>query len=133
VLAIQTGLAAIAALALPAMALGGALLVCCWYLLLAGPRARHRADPAGNRDIRFCRSLDVVGANWSPNLMPANAISVWMMGLWRTGSMNPRLDCAALPAGGGLLRGSLGRGLDALTLVKMRQKRWDTPFKATAD
>ena len=58
VLAIQTGLAALAALALPAMALGGALL----GVLLVPSGHVTGADPRWYRNIGLCCGIDLAGA-----------------------------------------------------------------------
>ena len=117
VLAIQTGLAALAALALPAMALGGALLGVLLVLLLAGPRGTSLAlILAGIAISAFAAALTSLVLNLSPNPYAANEIVFWMMGSLADRSMTHVWIAMPFLLGGGVLLATLGRGLDALTL-----------------
>ena len=117
VLAIQTGLAALAALALPAMALGGALMGVLLVLLLAGPRGTSLAlILAGIAISAFAAALTSLVLNLSPNPYAANEIVFWMMGSLADRSMTHVWIAMPFLLGGGVLLATLGRGLDALTL-----------------
>jgi len=117
VLSIQTGLAAAVALALPMMALGGALIGVLLVLLLAGPRGSSLTlILAGIAISAFAGALTSLVLNLSPNPYAASEIVFWMMGSLADRSMVHVWIALPLILVGGLLLASLPRGLDALTL-----------------
>lgn len=117
VLSIQTGLAATIALALPMMALGGALIGVLLVLLLAGPRGSSLTlILAGIAISAFAGALTSLVLNLSPNPYAASEIVFWMMGSLADRSMVHVWIALPLIVAGGLLLASLPRGLDALTL-----------------
>ena len=117
VLSIQTGLAAAIALALPMMALGGALIGVLLVLLLAGPRGSSLTlILAGIAISAFAGALTSLVLNLSPNPYAASEIVFWMMGSLADRSMVHVWIALPLIVAGGLLLASLPRGLDALTL-----------------
>ena len=103
--------------ALPAMALGGALLGVLLVLLLAGPRGTSLAlILAGIAISAFAAALTSLVLNLSPNPYAANEIVFWMMGSLADRSMTHVWIAMPFLLGGGVLLATLGRGLDALTL-----------------
>lgn len=117
VLAIQTGLAAAMALALPVMALGGALVGVFLVLLLAGPRGSSLTlILAGIAISAFAGALTSLVLNLSPNPYAASEIVFWMMGSLADRSMVHVWIALPLVVIGALMLASLSRGLDALTL-----------------
>lgn len=117
VLAIQTGLAAAMALALPVMALGGALVGVFLVLLLAGPRGSSLTlILAGIAISAFAGALTSLVLNLSPNPYAASEIVFWMMGSLADRSMVHVWIALPLIVIGALMLASLSRGLDALTL-----------------
>jgi iron complex transport system permease protein len=117
VLAIQTGLAASVAFALPAMALLGALIGVLLVIALAGPRGSSLTlILAGIAISALAAALTSLVLNLSPNPFAANEIVFWMMGSLADRSMDHVWIAAPfMVVGCGVLL-SLGRGLDALTL-----------------
>ncbi len=117
VLSIQTGLAAAIALALPLMALGGALGGVLLVLLLAGPRGSSLTlILAGIAISAFAGALTSLVLNLSPNPYAASEIIFWMMGSLADRSMVHVWIAAPLIVAGAALLATLARGLDALTL-----------------
>lgn len=117
VIALQTGLAAAYALALPLMALAGAVIAVVLIVALAGPRGTALTlILAGVAISAFAGALTSLVLNLSPNPYAAADIVFWMMGSLSDRSMvQVWLALPFMLVGGALLLG-LGRGLDALTL-----------------
>jgi iron complex transport system permease protein len=117
VISIQTGLAAAFFLALPLMALVGALTGVLLVLLLAGPRGSSLAlILAGIAISAFAGALTSLVLNLSPNPYAASEIVFWMMGSLADRSMlHVWISLPLIVLGAGLLA-TLSRGLDALTL-----------------
>lgn len=117
VLALQTGLAAAAPLALPALALGGAALSTGLVIALAGPRGGSLAlILAGIAVSALAGALTSLVLNLSPNPYAAAEIVFWTLGSLSDRSWAHVL--VALPftlAGWALLLGTR-RALSALTL-----------------
>lgn len=117
VLSIQTGMAAAMALALPVMALGGALVGVFLVLLLAGPRGSSLTlILAGIAISAFAGALTSLVLNLSPNPYAASEIIFWMMGSLADRSMVHVWIALPLIVLGSALLATLSRGLDALTL-----------------
>ncbi len=117
VLSIQMGLAAAMALALPMMALGGALVGVVLVLLLAGPRGSSLTlILAGIAISAFAGALTSLVLNLSPNPYAASEIIFWMMGSLADRSMVHVWIALPLIVIGAVLLSTLSRGLDALTL-----------------
>ncbi len=117
VIALQTGIAALFALALPLMALVFALTAVGLLLLLAGPRgASLTLILAGIAISALAGALTSLVLNLSPNPYAASEIVFWLMGSVADRSMaHVTLALPVMVVGWGLLA-TLGRGLDALTL-----------------
>ena len=117
VLSIQTGLAATMVLALPMMALAGALVGVLLVLVLAGPRGSSLTlILAGIAISAFAGALTSLVLNLSPNPYAASEIIFWMMGSLADRSMIHVWIALPLIITGSLLLSTLSRGLDALTL-----------------
>ncbi|WP_316013237.1 iron ABC transporter permease [Roseobacter sp. HKCCA0434] len=117
VIAIQTGLAAAVALALPAMALGGAAVGVMLVMALAGPRGSSLTlILAGIAISAMVAALTSLVLNLSPNPFAANEIVFWMMGSLADRSMTHVWIALPFMAVGWAMLATLGRGLDALTL-----------------
>ena len=117
VLSLQTGFAAAFALALPLSALAAALVGVLLVLLLAGPRgASMTLILAGIAISALAGALISLVLNLSPNPYAANEIVFWMMGSLADRSMLHVILALPVMALGWVLLGTLGRGLDALTL-----------------
>ena len=117
VLAIQTGLAAAFAFALPVAALAGALVGVLMVLLLAGPRGSSLTlILAGIAISALAAALTALVLNLSPNPFAANEIVFWMMGSLANRSMVHVWISLPLIVVGVLMLLTLSRGLDALTL-----------------
>ena len=117
VLAIQTGLAAAFALALPAAALLGALVGVVLVTMLAGPGAASLAlILAGIAVSALAGALTSLVLNLSPNPYAANEIVFWMMGSLADRSMLHVWVALPFMVVGWALLASTGRGLQALTL-----------------
>ena len=117
VLALQTGLAHVAAIALPGAALAGALAGVVLVMALAGPRGSSLTlILAGIAISSLAGALTALVLNLSPNPYAANEIVFWMMGSLADRSMvHVWIALPPILAGGAMLA-TLGRGLDALTL-----------------
>ncbi len=117
VIALQAGLAAAWAPALPLMALGFAGGAVALLFLLAGPRGGALAlILAGIALSALAGALVALVLNLSPNPFAAMEIVFWMMGSLADRSMlHVWLALPFMVLGAGLLAGT-GRGLDALTL-----------------
>ena len=134
VLALQTGLAASFAPALPLAALSGAAGSVLLILLLAGPRGGALAlILAGIAISALTGSLTSLVLNLSPNPFAAMEIVYWMMGSLADRSMTHVWLAGPLILAGVAALMTLGRGLDALTLgedaaqsmgVNLARLRW---------
>jgi len=117
VIALQTGLAAAHALALPGLALAGALVAVLLLLVLAGPRGGALTlILAGIALSSLAGALTALVLNLSPNPYAAADIVFWMMGSLADRSFTHVWLALPLTLLGWLLIAGLGRGLDALTL-----------------
>ena len=117
VAALQTGLSAAFALALPLMALLFALGAVALILLLAGPRGGSLTlILAGIAVSAMASALTSLVLNLSPSPYAAGEIVFWMMGSLADRSMTHVWLAAPLMLAGGVALLTLGRGLDALTL-----------------
>jgi len=117
VLAIQTGLVAAFAFALPVAALAGALVGVLMVLLLAGPRGSSLTLVlAGIAISALAGAMTALVLNLSPNPFAVNEIVFWMMGSLANRSMVHVWIALPLIIVGVLMLLTLSRGLDALTL-----------------
>ena len=117
VIALQTGLAAAFALALPLTALLFALGAVGLILLLAGPRGGSLTlILAGIAVSALAGALTSLALNLSSNPYATFEIVFWMMGSLADRSLSHLALAAPLIALGGATLLTLGRGLDALTL-----------------
>lgn len=117
VLAIQTGLAAAVAFALPLAALSGALVGVFLVLALAGPRGSSLTlILAGIAISALAAAFTSLVLNLSPNPFAANEIVFWMMGSLADRSMLHVWIALPLMVIGAVLLATMARGLDALTL-----------------
>lgn len=116
VIALQTGLAASFALALPLAALLGALIGVAAILFLAGRGGTLALILAGIALSALASALTSLVLNLSPNPFAAQDIVFWMMGSLADCSFTHVAIAAPFMAVGGLLLARTGRGLDALTL-----------------
>lgn len=117
VLALQSGLAGAFTLALPLSALTAALLSVGVILLLAGPRGSSLTlILAGIAISALASALTSLVLNLSPNPFAAAEIVFWMLGSLSDRSFDHVWIALPVMLVGWLLLGTLGRGLDALTL-----------------
>lgn len=117
VIALQTGLVAAFALALPLAALLGAGGSVVLILLLSGPRGGALAlILAGVAISALAGALTSLVLNLSPNPFAAAEIVYWMMGSLLDRSMVHVAVAAPFMLAGMAALLTLGRGLDALTL-----------------
>jgi iron complex transport system permease protein len=117
VLALQLGLTAIFALALPLMALGFAVGAVLLLLALAGPRGGSLTlILAGIAVSALAGAFTSLVLNLSPNPYAASEIVFWLMGSLADRSMTHVTLALPVMAVGWALLLPLGRGLDALTL-----------------
>lgn len=117
VLALQTGVAGMFALALPLAALVGAGVSVLLILALAGPRGGALAlILAGVAISALAAAATSLVLNLSPNPFAAMEIVYWMMGSLSDRSMDHVWLAAPFMAVGLGLLLSVGKGLDALTL-----------------
>ena len=117
VLALQTGLATLFALALPLSALAGAAIAVLLILGLAGPRGGALAlILAGVAISALAAALTSLVLNLSPNPFAAMEIVYWMMGSLADRSMDHVWLAAPFMLLGLAMLLSLGRSFDALTL-----------------
>ncbi|ETD86733.1 FecCD family ABC transporter permease [Rhodobacter capsulatus] len=116
VIALQTGLAASFALALPLAALLGALIGVGAILFLAGRGGTLALILAGIALSALASALTSLVLNLSPNPFAAQDIVFWMMGSLADCSFTHVAIAAPFMAAGGLLLARTGPGLDALTL-----------------
>lgn len=117
VIAIYTGLSALMPLALPLMALGGALCAVLVVRLMAGADARPLSVIlAGVAVSTFAGAMTSLALNLSPNPFAAMEIMFWMLGSLTDRSMIHVWLAAPFMVFGWLMLASLGRALDALTL-----------------
>ncbi|PZO68246.1 MAG: ABC transporter permease [Paracoccus denitrificans] len=117
VIALQTGIAASFALALPAAALAGAGVSVALIFLLAGPGGGSLGlILSGVAISALTAALTALVLNLSPNPFAASEIVFWMMGSLTDRSwLHVWVAAPFMLAGAALLWGT-GRGLDALTL-----------------
>ena len=117
VLALQTGLAGLFALALPLSALAGAGVAVLLILGLAGPRGGALAlILAGVAISALAAALTSLVLNLSPNPFAAMEIVYWMMGSLADRSMDHVWLAAPFMVLGLAMLLSLGRSFDALSL-----------------
>ncbi len=117
VLALQTGLAATFALALPLAALTAALASVGLILLLAGPRGSSLTlILAGIAISALAAALTSLVLNLSPNPFAAAEIVFWMLGSLSDRSFDHVWIALPFMLAGWVMLASMGRGLDALTL-----------------
>lgn len=117
VIAIQTGFAASVAFGLPIAALTGALAAVLLVMALAGPRGTSLTlILAGIAVSALAAALTSLVLNLSSNPFAASEIVFWMMGSLEDRSMAHVWLALPFMVVGGALIGTLGRGLDALTL-----------------
>jgi len=117
VTALQTGLVAAFALALPLAALTMAAAATGLILLLAGPRGGSLTlILAGIAVSAFAGALTSLVLNLSPNPYAASEIVFWLMGSVADRSLSHVWLAAPLMLVGWGMLATLGRGLDALTL-----------------
>lgn len=117
VIAIYSGLSAAFALALPLMALAGAVIAVLAIIGLAG---RHGGSLtlilAGIAISALAGALTSLALNLSPNPFAALEIVFWLLGSLTDRSMTHVWLAAPFMVLGWFLLAGLGRGLDALTL-----------------
>ncbi|MBT8460619.1 MAG: iron ABC transporter permease [Boseongicola sp.] len=117
VIALQTGLAAAFALALPLFALVGAGIAVGLLLVLAGPRGTSLVlILAGIAISALAAAATSLVLNLSPNPFAASEIIFWLMGSLADRSWTHVWLAGPLILIGGLVLFLTGRGLDALTL-----------------
>ena len=145
VVAIHTGLAAAFALALPLMALGGALVAVAAVQAMAGGQGVGGSGAgargggaltlilAGVAVTALAGALTALALNFSPNPFAALEIVFWMLGSLADRSMLHVQLAAPFMLAGWLMLARLGRALDALTLgedsaaslgVNLARTRW---------
>lgn len=117
VIALQTGIAAAFALALPMFALIGAGVAVALLLLLAGPRGSSLVlILAGIAISALAAAATALVLNLSPNPFATAEIVFWLMGSLADRSWTHVWLAGPLIVFGGTLLFYTGRGLDALTL-----------------
>ena len=117
VLAIYTGLAAALPLALPLLALGGALVAVAVVFAMAGARGgAMTVILAGIAVSSLAGALVSLVLNLSPNPFAALEIVFWMLGSLADRSMQHLALAAPFMLAGWAMLAFVGRGLDALTL-----------------
>ncbi|MBK5910707.1 ABC transporter permease [Rhodothalassium salexigens] len=116
VLAIYTGLSAQFALALPLMALGGALVAVMAVQAMAGRGGSITLILAGIAVSAFASALTSLALNLSPNPFAALEVVFWMLGSLADRSMVHVQLAAPFMVAGWIMLGSLGRALDALSV-----------------
>ena len=117
VIALQTGIAAAFALALPAFALIGAGVAVSLLLLLAGPRGSSLVlILAGIAISALAAAGTSLVLNLSPNPFAVAEIMFWLMGSLADRSWTHVWLAAPLILVGGVVLLLTGQGLDALTL-----------------
>lgn len=117
VAAIYTGLSAMFPLALPLMALAGAVLAVIIVLGLAGAHGGSLTlILAGIAVTSFAGALTSLALNLAPNPFAALEIVFWLLGSLTDRSMTHVWLAAPFMLAGWALLATLGRGLDALTL-----------------
>lgn len=117
VLAIYTGLAAIAPLSLPILALLAAIVAVLVVRMLAGSRSDVATlILAGVAVTSFAGAMTALALNLSPNPFAALEIVFWMLGSLADRSMADVWLTAPFMLAGWVMIAGLGRALDALTL-----------------
>ncbi len=117
VLAIYSGLSAAFMLALPLMALVGAVLAVVVVQAMAGARGNSLLIIlAGIAVTSFAGAMTSLALNLSPNPFAALEIMFWMLGSLTDRSMTHVWLAGPFMLVGWAMLGSLGRPLDALTL-----------------
>jgi len=117
VVAIYSGAAAAFALALPLLALVGAMLGVLGILALAGSRGGAlTVILAGIAITAMTGAMTSLALNLSPNPFAALEIVFWLLGSLTDRSMTHVALAAPFMLAGWIVLAGLGRGLDALTL-----------------
>lgn len=117
VIAIYTGLSALFALALPVLALCGAVIAVLMLLAISGPRGDSLTTIlAGVAITALAGALTSLTLNLSTNPYAALEIVFWLLGSLTDRSMSHVWLAAPFMVLGWVLLAGLGRGLDALTL-----------------
>ncbi len=117
VLAFYTGLAGWVPLALPAMALAGALIAVLLVFAIAGPKGGSlRVILAGIAVSSLAGALVSLTLNLSPNPFAAYEIMFWLLGSLADRSMDHVAIAAPFMVAGWGLLALTARSLDALTL-----------------
>ncbi|NVK45593.1 MAG: iron ABC transporter permease [Rhodobacteraceae bacterium] len=116
VIALQSGFAALFALALPLAALVGAAICVLLILLLAGSGGTLSLILAGIAVSALSSALTALVLNLSPNPFAANEIIFWMMGSLADRSFLHVWMALPIMAVGWVLLALTGRGIDRLTL-----------------
>lgn len=117
VIAIYTGLSAVFPLALPLLAMAGAVAAVLIVMALAGARGGTLTlILAGVAVTSFAGALTSLALNLSPNPFAALEIVFWMLGSLADRSMTHVWLAAPFMVVGWVLLACLGRALDALTL-----------------
>ena len=117
VLAIYTGLSTVFPLALPLMALSGAVIAVLLVRLLAGGSAATiTLILAGVAVTSFAGALTALALNLSPNPFAALEIVFWMLGSLKDRSMTHVWLAVPFMVLGWLMLAQVARALDALTL-----------------
>mgnify|MGYP001481533992 CR=1 FL=1 len=117
VIAIYTGLSAAFALALPVLAMAGAIVAVVAIQALAGGAAGTLSlILAGVAITSFAGAMTSLALNLSPNPFAATEIVFWMLGSLTDRSMLHVALSAPFMVAGWLMLAPLGRALDALSL-----------------
>ena len=116
VLAIYSGLSASAPLALPALAIGGALLAVAILQVLSGGRSTLTLILAGVAISSIAGALTALALNLSPNPFAAQEIIIWMLGSITDRSMVHVALAAPFIIVGIAMLLATAHGLEALTL-----------------
>lgn len=117
VVALYTGLAALATVALPIGGMAGALAAVALVQLLAGRNAGPMSVIlAGVAVTSFAGALTSLALNLAPSPFAALEIVYWMLGALTDKSWTHVALAAPFVAAGGLVLLTTARGLDALTL-----------------
>ncbi len=117
VIAIYSGMSAVFSLALPLMALGGAVCAVLLVRLLAGNSAATiTLILAGVAVTSFAGAMTALALNLSPNPFAALEIVFWMLGSLKDRSMTHVWLALPFIVAGWAMMFQAGRALDALTL-----------------
>jgi len=117
VMALYFGLAAIHPLALPALAVAGALAAAAiLYLLSRSGAGAVALILAGVAIASFATALTALALSFAANPYAMSEMVLWMMGSLKDRTLNDLAYALPLVAAGVALLASTARGLDALTL-----------------